>query len=75
MDPQLKAIVERVKTAQLNPDGDDVVVDASQLLQLEILREDLESDFSEEEIFQALEAIGLDENYWVAWLEDFASYV
>lgn len=76
MDPRLAKIVAEVQEHPAsNPDGDEVTVDAAQLLQLELLRSGLENEFDEDQIFEALDAIGLPEEDQIAWLEDFASYI
>ncbi len=76
MDPRLATIVETVvRHPAQNPEGEEVSVDAAQLLQLELLRSGVADDFDEDQIFDALDAIGLPQDAQIAWLEDFASYL
>jgi hypothetical protein len=76
MDPRLAKIVAAVQEHPApNPDGEEISVDASQLLQLELLRSGIADEFDEDQIYDALDAIGLPKEAQVAWLEDFASYI
>ena len=76
MDRELEKIVRRVKASQarMNPSGpDEVELDSGWLLQLELIQSDYE--FTEDELYEALRAVGVPEDYQMSWFEDFASYV
>ena len=75
MDSELSKVVRRVKMAQarMNPGADEIEVDSGWLLQVELLQSDFE--FTEDELFEALRAVGVPEEYQMSWFEDFASYV
>lgn len=75
MEKELSEIVQRVRAMQVkdNPGPGDIELDAGWLLQLELVRSDYE--FTEDELFEALNALGIPEEYQMSWFEDFASYV
>jgi hypothetical protein len=77
IDPKLAAIIGRVRTTQANPASEEgeVSPDAGWLLQLELLRSNEKDSFSEEELMEALEALGVPEDDIPSWFEDFASYL
>ena len=75
MDSELSKIVREVKMAQAsgNPGSNEIEVDSGWLLQLYLIQSD--SEFDEDELFEALKALGIPEDYQMSWFEDFASYV
>lgn len=75
MDSELAKVVRRVKMVQArgNPGPEEVELDSGWLLQIELLQSDFE--FTEDELFEALKAVGVPEEYQMSWFEDFASYV
>jgi hypothetical protein len=78
MDVRLTKLVDRVRSTQVqsNPaDEDDVVIDSGWLLQLELLRSGLDLDFSEDELYEALQSLGVPEDDIPSWFEDLASYI
>lgn len=77
MDPRLRRIVQEVKGFQSNPpdEDDEIVMDSSTLLQLALIKQNLESEFSEEDLYRALEELGVPEDDQVAWFESMGSWV
>jgi len=77
VDPRLAAIMDRVRTTQANPASDEgeVSPDAGWLLQLELLRSGDKESFSEDELIEALLALGVPEDDVPSWFEDLASYL
>jgi hypothetical protein len=78
IDPKLMTIMDRVRTtqAQSNPSPEDEVTpDAGWLLQLELLRSGDKDSFSEDELIEALIALGVPEDDVASWFEDLASYL
>jgi len=73
MDARLSKIVKGVQGhVQENPGGD---VDPGTLLQLEVLRSGFKDTFSEDDMIDAAEAVGVSKDDVLSWLEDFASYL
>lgn len=77
MDPRLSKIVADVQDAQMrmNPNGEGEIVDAGKLLQIELLQHYVASEFSEDDLFRALDALGVPEEDQISWFEDYASYL
>jgi len=76
VDPRLAAIMDRVRTTQSNPASEgEVSPDAGWLLQLELLRSGDKESFSEDELIEALLALGVPEDDVPSWFEDLASYL
>jgi hypothetical protein len=76
IDPKLSAIMDRVRTTQANGGPEEEVApDAGWLLQLELLRSGDKDSFSEDELIEALIALGVPEDDVASWFEDLASYL
>lgn len=73
MVPKLAAIVDSVRTLRVNPGGRPL--DAGKLLQMRLLEAGAQSEFTEDDLFRALEALGVPEEEQINWFEDFASYL
>ena len=72
MHPRLERIVRRIlDTPQPNPP--DEVVDGTLLLQVELVRSG--EQYSEDDLFSALKALGADEMDMASWFERYASWV
>jgi hypothetical protein len=69
----LATIVDRIRNRVRSNPGDMVEVDAGTLLQIEILQSGQE--FSEADVIQAAQQIGVPEGELLAWLEEMASWV
>lgn len=73
MNRTLSAIVDQIRNrVRSNPD-DMVEVDAGTLLQIEILQSGQE--FSEADVLQAAQLVGVPEGELLAWLEEMASWI
>ena len=72
MNPNLKRIVDGIMTFQSNP-GHGEFVDGSLLLQVELLKNG--ESYSEDDLFEALEALGVPEQEQASWFERYASWV
>jgi hypothetical protein len=75
MDNELSKILQEVKSAQvqMNPGSGEDPVDAGWLLMVKLVQSDFE--FTEDELFEALDELGVPEEHQMSWFEDFASYV
>lgn len=73
MDPKLAAIVEGVQRLQTNPGG--ATLDAGKLLQTALVAERAQTEFTEDDLFRALDAVGVPEEDQISWFEDLASYL
>ena len=72
MNPTLKRIVDGIKTFQSNPDPGEFV-DGSLLLQVELLKNG--ESYIEDDLFEALDALGVPEQEQASWFERYASWV
>lgn len=72
MNPSLKRIVEGIKAFQSNPEPADLV-DGSLLLQFELVK--CGESYSEDDLFEALDSLGVPEQEQASWFERFASWV
>lgn len=75
MDPRLATIVKEVQRSQYQMNPGDELVDGSMLLQLQLLQEGHQSSFTEDDLFRALEMLGVREEDRISWFESFASWV
>ncbi len=78
MDPRLKKIVQEVRGFQQNPpseDDDEVVMDSSMLLQLALIKQNLLEEFTEEDLYRALDEIGVPPEDQVSWFESMGAWV
>lgn len=75
MDRRLEQIVERVQKQQyrMNPDGE--LIDGSMLLQIELVQQALATTFSEDDLFKALDKLGVPQEDQISWFESMASWV
>lgn len=75
MDRRLEDIVRRVQQQQfrMNPDGE--IVDGSMLLQIELLQQGLGAQFNEDDLFEALDKLGVPQEEQISWFESMASWV
>lgn len=73
MNAKLAAIVEGVKTHQMNPGGP--ALDAGKLLQTALVARGAQTEFSEDDLFRALDTLGVPEEDQISWFEDLASYL
>lgn len=72
MHPNLKRIVDGIREFQSNPDSNDFV-DGSLLLQFELIKRG--ELYSEDDLFEALSTLGVDEQEQASWFERYASWV
>ena len=73
MNPILRQIVTKIKEIpKSNPPGENEV-DLGTLLQIEIAKSG--DDFSEVDVLEAAQAVGVPEGELISWLEDMASWV
>lgn len=79
MNPRLRRLVQEIKSFQPNPpdddNGDEIVMDSSLLLQLALVRQGLLDDFSEDDLYRALEELGVPEDDQASWFESMAAWV
>jgi hypothetical protein len=68
MNTKLSRIVEEIKSRNPGPG-----IDAGKLLQTAIVAEG--EGFSEDDLFRALDALGVPEEDQIGWFEDLASYI
>jgi hypothetical protein len=61
-------------SVRLNP-GEDPALDVGTLLQTTLLSEGLQNEFSEDDLFRALDALGVAKDDQGDWFESFASYL
>lgn len=75
MDSRLAEIVEDVREKQyrMNPGGE--IVDGSILLQIELLQRGLGAEFNEDDLFQALDKLGVPQPEQISWFESMASWM
>lgn len=70
MHPGLKKIVRDIQSFRSNPDE---LVDGTLMLQIELVRSG--DRYTEDDIFEALRALGTDELEMASWFERYASWV
>lgn len=70
MHPGLKKIVRDIQSFRSNPDE---LVDGTLMLQIELVRSG--DRYTEDDIFEALRALGTDELEMTSWFERYASWV
>lgn len=70
MSPGLRRIVDRIRSTRSNP-GD--MVDGTLLLQIELIESG--ERYSEDDLFEALRALGASELEMASWFERYASWV
>jgi len=75
VDRRLQEIVDRVQQTQyrMNPGGE--IVDGSMLLQIELIQQGLGTQFNEDDLFQALDKLGVPQEDQISWFESMASWV
>lgn len=75
MDARLEKIVNQVQQKQfrMNPDGE--MVDGSMLLQIELMQQGLGTQFNEDDLFAALDKLGVPQDDQISWFESMASWV
>lgn len=72
MNPSLKQIVEGIKKVQSNPDQGELI-DGSFLLQFELVKSG--ESYSEDDLFEALDSLGVPEQEQTSWFERYASWI
>lgn len=70
MHPGLKKIVRDIQSFRSNPDE---LVDGTLMLQIELVRSG--DRYTEDDIFEALRALGTGELEMASWFERYASWV
>lgn len=79
MNSKLKRIVQEIKGFQANPSedgtGDEIVMDSSLLLQLALVRQGLQDEFSEDDLYRALAELGVPADEQPSWFESLAGWV
>ena len=77
LDSRLQTLVAGVQAmqARANPPEDGELLDGGWLLQLELLRSGQKLEFSEGELIEALQALGVPDDDIESWFEDLASYL
>jgi len=75
VDRRLEDIVKRVQQQQykMNPGGE--MVDGSMLLQIELLQAGMGAEFNEDDIFEALDRLGVPAAEQISWFESMASWI
>ena len=72
MNPSLKQIVEGIRRTQSNPDRGEFI-DGSLLLQFELVK--CGESFTEDDLFEALDVLGVSEQEQASWFERYASWI
>ncbi len=75
MDKRLMEIVRSVQEQQyrMNPGGE--MVDGSMLLQIELIQKGLGAEFNEDDLFAAMDKLGVPEAEQISWFESMASWM
>jgi hypothetical protein len=72
VNPKLKRIVEEIRAFQANPEPGDFI-DGSLLLQFELVKSG--ESYTEDDLFEALDALGVPEQEQASWFERYASWI
>ncbi len=75
MDKRLMEIVRDIQEQQyrMNPGGE--MVDGSMLLQISLIQQGLGAEFNEDDLFAALDKLGVPQEEQVSWFESMASWM
>lgn len=80
MNQRLKKIVQSVMEFQANPpevddDGDEILMDSGFLLQAALVKQGLQDEFSEDDLYRALSELGVPPDDQASFFENLASWV